>query len=152
MTTQTQEPSKPKSAYVDEAVGLAVDARWDEAVELNEFIIRSFGADEGTQNRLGKALTELGRLEDAKSAYDAALAINPMNPVARKNTAKLESLINAKDILKGGPVKVDLRGGARISGAASGGSGCLQRRDSGGHHVDCAVFAAGDAATRAARP
>src|SRR5215831_16842122 len=109
LTTQTQEPSKPKSAYVDEAVGLAVDARWDEAVELNEFIIRSFGADEGTQNRLGKALTELGRLEDAKSAYDAALAINPMNPVARKNTAKLESLINAKDILKGGPVKVDLK-------------------------------------------
>ena len=108
MTTQTQEPSKPKSAYVDEAVGLAVDARWEEAVELNEFIIRSFGADEGTQNRLGKALTELGRLEDAKSAYDATLVINPMNPVARKNTAKLESLINAKDILKGGPVKVDL--------------------------------------------
>ena len=108
MTTQTQEPSKPKSAYVDEAVGLAVDARWEEAVELNEFIIRSFGADEGTQNRLGKALTELGRLEDAKSAYDATLSINPMNPVARKNTAKLESLINAKDILKGGPVKVDL--------------------------------------------
>jgi len=108
VTTQTQEPSKPKSAYVDEAVGLAVDARWEEAVELNEFIIRSFGADEGTQNRLGKALTELGRLEDAKSAYDATLVINPMNPVARKNTAKLESLINAKDILKGGPVKVDL--------------------------------------------
>ena len=108
MTTQTQEPSKPKSAYVDEAVGLAVDARWEEAVELNEFIIRSFGADEGSQNRLGKALTELGRLEDAKSAYVASLAINPMNPVARKNTAKLESLINAKDILKGGPVKVDL--------------------------------------------
>jgi tetratricopeptide (TPR) repeat protein len=108
VTTQTQEPSKPKSTYVDEAVGLAVDARWEEAVELNEFIIRSFGADEGAQNRLGKALTELGRLEDAKSAYDAALAINPMNPVARKNTAKLESLINAKDILKGGPVKVDL--------------------------------------------
>jgi tetratricopeptide (TPR) repeat protein len=108
VTTQTQEPSKPKSAYVDEAVGLAVDARWDEAVEINEFIIRSFGADEGAQNRLGKALTELGRLEDAKSAYDATLAINPMNPVARKNTAKLESLINAKDILKGGPVKVDL--------------------------------------------
>ena len=48
MTTQTQEPSKPKSAYVDEAVQLAIDARWDEAVELNEFIIQSFGADEGS--------------------------------------------------------------------------------------------------------
>jgi hypothetical protein len=93
---------------VEEAVQLAVDARWEEAVELNEFIIQSFGADEGSQNRLGKALTELGRLEEAKAAYDGALAINPMNPVARKNASKLESLMNAKDILKGGPVKVDL--------------------------------------------
>jgi len=108
LTTQTQEPSKPKSAYVDEAVQLAVDARWEEAVELNEFIIQSFGADEGSQNRLGKALTELGRLEEAKASYDATLAINPMNPVARKNATKLESLMNAKDILKGGPVRVDL--------------------------------------------
>jgi hypothetical protein len=93
---------------VDEAVQLAIDARWEEAVELNEYIIQSFGADEGSQNRLGKALTELGRLEDAKAAYDGSLAINPMNPVARKNSSKLESLMNAKDILKGGPVKVDL--------------------------------------------
>jgi hypothetical protein len=108
LTTQTQEPSKPKSAYVDEAVQMAVDARWEEAVELNEFIIQSFGPDEGSQNRLGKALTELGRLEEAKAAYDASLGINPMNPVARKNAAKLESLMNAKDILKGGPIKVDL--------------------------------------------
>lgn len=93
---------------MDDAVQMAVDARWDDAVELNEFIIQSFGTDESSQNRLGKALTELGRLEEAKSAYDGALALNPMNPVARKNATKLESLMNAKDILKGGPVKVDL--------------------------------------------
>src|SRR5436305_1442685 len=93
LSTQTQEPSKPKSAYVDEAVQLAVDARWEEAVELNRFIIQSFGADEGAQNRLGKALTELGRLEEAKAAYDAALRNNPLNPVARKNTVKLGSLM-----------------------------------------------------------
>jgi tetratricopeptide (TPR) repeat protein len=108
LTTQTQEPSKPKSAYVEEAVQLAVEARWDEAVEVNRFIIDSFGADEGAQNRLGKALTELGRLDEAKVAYDTSLAINPMNPVARKNSVKLESLINAKEALRGGPVKVDL--------------------------------------------
>jgi tetratricopeptide (TPR) repeat protein len=108
VTTQSQEPTKPKSAYVEEAVQLAVDARWDEAVELNRYIIESFGVDEGAQNRLGKALTELGQLEDAKVAYDASLAINPMNPVARKNSTKLESLMNAKEALKGGPVKVDL--------------------------------------------
>ena len=108
MTTQIQEPSKPKSAYVEEAVQLAVEARWEQAVELNRYIIDAFGADEGAQNRLGKALTELGRLEEAKAAYDTSLAINPMNPVARKNATKLESLINAKEALKGGPVKVDL--------------------------------------------
>jgi tetratricopeptide (TPR) repeat protein len=108
LTTQSQEPTKPKSAYVEEAVQLAVDARWDEAVELNRYIIESFGGDEGAQNRLGKALTELGQLEAAKVAYDASLAINPMNPVARKNSTRLESLMNAKEALKGGPVKVDL--------------------------------------------
>jgi hypothetical protein len=108
LTTQTQEPSKPKSAYVEEAVQLAVEARWDDAVDINRYIIDSSGADEGAQNRLGKALTELGRLEEAKIAYDTSLAINPMNPVARKNTVKLESLINAKEALKGGQVKVDL--------------------------------------------
>lgn len=108
MTTQTQEPSKPRSAYVEEAVQLASDARWEEAVEVNRFIIKSFGADEGSQNRLGKALTELGHLEDAKAAYDASLTLNPMNPVARKNSLKLENLMSAKEALKGGPVKVDL--------------------------------------------
>jgi tetratricopeptide (TPR) repeat protein len=93
---------------VDEAVQLAIDARWEEAVELNQYIIQSFGADEGSQNRLGKALTELGKLEEAKVAYEASLVINPMNPVARKNTAKLAGLMNAKEAMKGGLVKVDL--------------------------------------------
>ncbi|HLH71107.1 MAG TPA: tetratricopeptide repeat protein [Candidatus Dormibacteraeota bacterium] len=108
MTTQTKEPSKPRSAYVDEAIQLAVDGRWEEAVELNRYILATFGPDEATQNRLGKALTELGRLEEAKAAYDACLAINPLNLVARKNSSKLESLLNAKEALKGGAVKVDL--------------------------------------------
>jgi len=75
---------------------------------VNRYIIDNFGADEGAQNRLGKALTELGKLEEAKIAYDTSLAINPMNPVARKNAVKLESLINAKEALRGGQVKVDL--------------------------------------------
>ncbi|MDQ6773260.1 MAG: tetratricopeptide repeat protein [Candidatus Dormibacteraeota bacterium] len=108
MTTQTQEPSKPKSAYVDEAVQFAVDARWDEAADMNRYIIDGFGADEGAQNRLGKALTELGRLEEARAAYEASLVLNPMNTVARKNTVKLESLLTAKEAMKGGQSRVDL--------------------------------------------
>jgi tetratricopeptide (TPR) repeat protein len=108
LTTETQEPSKPKSAYVDEAVQLAADARWEEAVRLNRYIIQAFGSDEASQNRLGKALTELGQLEEAKAAYDATLTLNPMNLVARRNSSKLASLMNAQEALKGAPIKVDL--------------------------------------------
>lgn len=108
LSTQTKDASKPRSAYVEEAVQLAVDADWDEAIELNRFIIDTFGADEASHNRIGKALTELGRLEEAKSAYEAALAINALNPVARKNSQKLENLMKANQALRGGAVKVDL--------------------------------------------
>lgn len=108
LSTQTKDASKPRSAYVEEAVQLAVDANWDEAIELNRFIMDSFGADEATHNRIGKALTELGRLDEAKAAYEAAHAINPQNPVARKNIQKLENLMKANQSLRGGAVKVDL--------------------------------------------
>jgi tetratricopeptide (TPR) repeat protein len=108
LSTQTKDPSKPRSAYLEEAVQLAVNAQWDEAVELNQFIIEAFGPDEGSHNRIGKALTELGKLDQAKAAYEAALAINALNPVARKNAQKLENLIRANQGLRAGTVKVDL--------------------------------------------
>ena len=108
MSTNIKDPSKPKSAYVEEAVQLSADARWEEAVELNQFILDTYGPEEGSYNRLGKALTELARLDDAKKAYDAALAVNPLNPVARKNSQKLENLMKANQAIRGGVVKVDL--------------------------------------------
>ena len=108
MKTESTENLKPKSQYTEEAVQLAIAGQWDEAVELNRFILDKFGADEGAQNRLGKALTELGKLEEAKAAYDSALKINPLNTVARKNSAKLETLLQTKDAMRGGPAKVDL--------------------------------------------
>ena len=79
MKTESGEHLKPRSQYADDAVQLAIAGKWDDAVKLNKFIIDSFGADEETQNRLGKALSELGKLKDAKSAYEGALKINPMN-------------------------------------------------------------------------
>ena len=99
---------KTKNQYADEAIQLAIAGRWDEAVALNREILEKFGADEDANNRLGKALTELGKLEDAKKAYSATLAQNQFNVIARKNVLKLESLLQAKANLKGGPVKVDL--------------------------------------------
>ncbi|MBJ7601722.1 MAG: tetratricopeptide repeat protein [Candidatus Dormibacteraeota bacterium] len=108
MSTQTKEPAKSKSVFVDQAVQCAVDARWEEAADLNRELVDAYGPDESAYNRLGKALTELGKLKDAREAYESALKLNPMNPVARKNAEKLKGLMSAKQALKGGTVKVDL--------------------------------------------
>jgi tetratricopeptide (TPR) repeat protein len=106
--TESTEHLKPRSQYVDEAVQLAIAGQWQEAAELNRMIMEKFGADDQTHNRLGKALTELGQLDQAKKAYEASLALNPMNSVAQKNAAKLETLLQTKAGIGGGPAKVDL--------------------------------------------
>ena len=108
MKTDTSEHLKPRSQYAEDAVQLAIGGRWDEAVKLNRFIIDSFGADEETQNRLGKALSEMGKLKDAKAAYEVALKINPMNSIAKKNAARINALLHQKEGLKVGGTRVDL--------------------------------------------
>src|ERR1700681_2202257 len=108
LKTETGEHLKPRSQFADEAVQLAIAGKWDEAVKLNRQIVESFGADEETQNRLGKALSELGKLKDAKAAYEAALKLNPMNSIAKKNAARINTLLHQKEGLKVGGTKVDL--------------------------------------------
>ena len=108
MKTESGEHLKPKSQYAEDAVQLAIGGKWDDAVKLNKFIIESFGADEETQNRLGKALTELGKLKDAKAAYEAALKLNPMNSIAKRNSARINALLHEKEGLKVGGARVDL--------------------------------------------
>ena len=108
MKTETSEHLKPRSQYGDDAVQLALAGKWDEAVKLNKFIIENFGADEETQNRLGKSLSELGKLKEAKASYEAALKINPMNSIAKKNAARINALLHQKEGLKVGGTRVDL--------------------------------------------
>ncbi len=108
MKTESSEHLKTRSQYGEDAVQLAISGKWDDAVKLNKFIIDSFGTDEETQNRLGKALSELGKLKDAKLAYEAALKINPMNSIAKKNAARINTLLHQKEGLKVGGTRVDL--------------------------------------------
>jgi Tetratricopeptide repeat len=107
VSTETQEPSKPKSTYVEDAIQLAVDGNWEEAIDLNKYILEAFGSDESTHNRLGKSYAELDRLEEAKSAYETALQVNPLSPVARKNIQKLEGLMRTHQSYRSGSVRVD---------------------------------------------
>jgi hypothetical protein len=47
-------------------------------------------------------------LKDAKSAYEGALKINPMNSIAKKNAARINTLLHQKEGLKVGGTRVDL--------------------------------------------
>ncbi len=108
MKTPTGEHLKPRSQYIEDAIQLAMESKWDEVVEINEFILENFGPDDQAYNRLGKALTELGRLEAARDQYEKSLKLNPFNTVAKKNRSKLEVLIQHKDDIKTGVTRVDL--------------------------------------------
>ena len=74
------------------AVALAMHSHWDEAVMMNRAILKDFPGDLEAHNRLGKALSELGRNREAREAFQRALHISPNNGIARKNLDRLSSL------------------------------------------------------------
>jgi len=75
-----------------EAIALAMQSRWEEAVEANRAIIEAFPTDVDAFNRLGRALMEAGRYKDAKAAYEKALELDSHNQIAKKNLARLSIL------------------------------------------------------------
>ena len=79
-----------------EAIALAMQSRWEEAVEANRAIIEAFPTDGDAYNRLGRALMELGRYQEAREAYEKGLELDPRNKIARKNLARLALLKEAK--------------------------------------------------------
>ena len=80
------------SGKAKEAIALALQGRWDEAVIVNRSILRDFPDDMETCNRLGKALSELGRYGEAKEAFRQALKISRANMIAMKNLRRLAHL------------------------------------------------------------
>ena len=74
------------------AVALAMHGRWEQAATMNRSIVRDFPDDLEAYNRLGKALSELGRNRDAKAAFESVLQRSPNNSIAKKNLARLTKL------------------------------------------------------------
>jgi hypothetical protein len=90
------ERSRVKRQWVEQAIKLAMQSQWEEAVRLNRRILEAFPPDAETYNRLGKALSELGRVAEARQAYEAALQLDPRNTIARKNLERLKLLGEAQ--------------------------------------------------------
>jgi tetratricopeptide (TPR) repeat protein len=94
--------------YVEEAIALALESRWSEALAVNRALLERHGEEEETFNRLGKALSELGQPEEALDAYQQSLRINPLNIIAQKNVRKLSALLQAPSRVEGMATAIDV--------------------------------------------
>jgi len=91
-TYQPEERERLRRRYNEQAIALALKSQWEEAVEVNQKLLALIPQDLSTLNRLGKALSELGRFGEAKQAYAGALEVDPANNIARKNFERLSQL------------------------------------------------------------
>lgn len=81
-----------KRQLAEQAIAHAAQANWAEAAETNRKMLE-MGADAETENRLAKALWELGELGDAREHYQVALALDPTNRIAERNIERLRVLM-----------------------------------------------------------
>ena len=90
-----EQRTKQQKAKANEAISLATQGRWQDAVVLNREILEASPDDVEALNRLGKALAETGRYSDARQALERSLAISPTNSIARKNLDRMAGMADA---------------------------------------------------------
>ena len=81
-----------KRQLVDHAIAKATAAQWSEAAEVNRRLLE-LAPDSEAENRLAKALWELGDLAQAREHYQKALALDPTNRIAERNIDRLKVLL-----------------------------------------------------------
>ncbi|HVA21468.1 MAG TPA: tetratricopeptide repeat protein [Candidatus Micrarchaeia archaeon] len=106
--SEAEDRVKPRVQAVEEAIQHALQSRWQEAADFNQDLLDRFGADEDAYNRLGKALLELGRLDEAQAAYAHSLELNPLNPVAARQRGKIAGLLAARETVPTAAQPVDV--------------------------------------------
>jgi tetratricopeptide (TPR) repeat protein len=86
--------NRQKRQLADQAIAQATAAEWAESAATNRKLLE-LGADAEAENRLAKALWELGELGDAREHYQTALALDPTNRIAERNIDRLKMLLVA---------------------------------------------------------
>ncbi|MFC1995851.1 tetratricopeptide repeat protein [Chloroflexota bacterium] len=92
MSYQEERQVRLKRQLSKQAIALAMQGRWREAVAANKTIIDSFSNDIEAYNRLGRAYIELGEYPQAREAYGRTMELDPYNSIARKNLRRLSHL------------------------------------------------------------
>jgi len=92
MAYQEEERVRLRRRGSRQAIALAMQGRWKEAVAANKSLIESFPNDVDAYNRLGRAYMELGEYSRAREAYNRAMELDPYNIIAKKNLNRLSHL------------------------------------------------------------
>jgi len=92
MAYQEEEQARLIRQRSKQAIALAMEGRWREAVAANKSLIENFPNDVDAYNRLGRAYMELGEYAQAKEAYSRAVELDPYNAIAQKNLQRLSHL------------------------------------------------------------
>jgi tetratricopeptide (TPR) repeat protein len=90
--TAQPQPKQTKRQMIEEARTVALTGEWEHALDINSRFLDRFPRDAQALNRKGRALLELGRLQEAWDAYSEALNADPANMIARRNLQRLEML------------------------------------------------------------
>lgn len=94
--TAQQHRQQTKRQMLEEAREVALTGDWAHALDINTRFLERFPRDAEALNRKGRALLELGRLQEAWDAYSEALNVDPANMIARRNLQRLEMLGNVE--------------------------------------------------------
>ena len=80
-----------KRQLTEQAIAAATAGNWSEAADINRRLLE-LGPSVEAENRLAKALWEMGELANAREHYQAALALDPTNRIAERNINRLRML------------------------------------------------------------
>jgi tetratricopeptide (TPR) repeat protein len=83
-----------KRQLAEHAIAQAAGGMWSDAADTNRKLLE-MGPEADAENRLAKALWELGELGAAREHYQAALALDPTNRIAERNIDRLRTLLVA---------------------------------------------------------
>lgn len=106
---QPEERARIRRELNDRAIRLALESKWEEAVDVNQRLLAIAPRDISTLNRLGKAYSELGRYGEAKRSYAEVLDVDPTNSIARKNLDRLADLNDEVAPVRTGHERIDPR-------------------------------------------
>jgi tetratricopeptide (TPR) repeat protein len=96
MPDREEDKARLRRKASQEAISLAMQSLWQEAVTVNQSILELFPTDIDAYNRLGRAFMELGEFAKAKEAYSRGLELDPNNAIAQKNLQRLSLLPASK--------------------------------------------------------